>query len=199
MTAADRFDLVVIGGGAAGEKGAARAAYFGKRVAVIERRKQPGGATVHTGTLPSKTLREAALFLSGYRQRDLYGVSVEVAPHLEIARLIARKNAVRELETDRMLENLARHGVELVHGSARLLDANTIEVTDDVGERRRMTTDVILIVNSVASGATVTGSAFNPAGRALSVSLTASLNGPLRTTLPFTSRRSSFSRFCGRT
>ncbi|TMK87980.1 MAG: FAD-binding protein [Actinobacteria bacterium] len=146
MTAADRFDLVVIGGGAAGEKGAARAAYFGKRVAVIERRKQPGGATVHTGTLPSKTLREAALFLSGYRQRDLYGVSVEVAPHLEIARLIARKNAVRELETDRMLENLARHGVELVHGSARLIDASTIEVTDDAGERHRMTTDVILIV-----------------------------------------------------
>jgi len=146
MTAADRFDLVVIGGGAAGEKGAARAAYFGKRVAVIERRKEPGGATVHTGTLPSKTLREAALFLSGYRQRDLYGVSVEVAPHLEIARLIERKNAVRELETGRMLQNLARHGVELVHGSARLLDANTIEVTDDAGERRRMTTDVILIV-----------------------------------------------------
>ena len=146
MTAAERFDLVVIGGGAAGEKGAARAAYFGKRVAVVERRKEPGGATVHTGTLPSKTLREAALFLSGYRQRDLYGVSVEIAPHLEIATLIERKNAVRELETDRMLENLARHGVQLVHGSARLIDAGTVEVTDDVGERRRMTTDVILIV-----------------------------------------------------
>src|SRR5258705_12888214 len=73
---AERFDLVVIGGGAAGEKGAAQAAYFGKRVAVIERLAEPGGATVHTGTLPSKTLREAALFLSGYRQRDLYGVSV---------------------------------------------------------------------------------------------------------------------------
>src|SRR2546422_3501392 len=136
MTAADRFDLVVIGGGAAGEKGAARAAYFGKRVAVIERRKVPGGATVHTGTLPSKTLREAALFLSGYRQRDLYGVSVEVAPDLEIAGLIERKNAVRELETGRMLENLARHGVQLVRGSARLVDASSIDVTDDAGGRR---------------------------------------------------------------
>ncbi len=146
MIAAERFDLVVIGGGAAGEKGAARAAYFGKRVAVVERRKEPGGATVHTGTLPSKTLREAALFLSGYRQRDLYGVSVEVAPHLEIAKLIERKNAVRELETDRMLQNFARHGIELVHGSARLIDAQTVEVTDDVGDPRRMTTDVILIV-----------------------------------------------------
>jgi len=146
MIAAERFDLVVIGGGAAGEKGAARAAYFGKRVAVVERRKEPGGATVHTGTLPSKTLREAALFLSGYRQRDLYGVSVEVAPYLEIAKLIERKNAVRELETDRMLQNFARHGIELVHGSARLIDAQTVEVTDDVGGPRRMTTDVILIV-----------------------------------------------------
>ncbi len=113
---------------------------------MVERRKEPGGATVHTGTLPSKTLREAALFLSGYRQRDLYGVSVEVAPYLEIAKLIERKNAVRELETDRMLQNFARHGIELVHGSARLIDAQTVEVTDDVGGPRRMTTDVILIV-----------------------------------------------------
>jgi NAD(P) transhydrogenase len=146
MTAADRYDLVVIGGGAAGEKGAARAAYFGRRVAVVERRKEPGGATVHTGTLPSKTLREAALFLSGYRQRELYGVSVDIAPQLEIAKLIERKNAVREQETDRMLENLERHGIELVHGSARLLDTGTVEVTDERGERRRMATDVILIV-----------------------------------------------------
>ena len=141
-----RFDLVVIGGGAAGEKGAAQAAYFGKRVAVIERRSEPGGATVHTGTLPSKTLREAALFLSGYRQRDLYGVSVEVAPDLGIAKLIQRKNAVRELETDRMLDNLARHRVELVHGRAHLVDASTVEVTEDGGEHRRLSAEVILIV-----------------------------------------------------
>ena len=156
MTVADRYDLVVIGGGAAGEKGAARAAYFGKRVAVVERRKEPGGATVHTGTLPSKTLREAALFLSGYRQRELYGVSVDIAPQLEIARLIERKNAVREQETDRMLENLKRHGIELVHGSARLLDAGTVEVTDERGERRRMATNVILIVTG--------SSPFRPSG-----------------------------------
>jgi NAD(P) transhydrogenase len=145
MAATDHFDLLVVGGGAAGEKGAARAAFFGKRVAVIERRDQPGGATVHTGTLPSKTLREAALFLSGYRQRDLYGVSVEVAPQLEVARLIERKNAVREQETGRMLQNLARHGIELVHGSARLLDAGTLEVSDGDGEPRRLTAEAILI------------------------------------------------------
>jgi len=144
--ATDHFDLVVIGGGAAGEKGAARAAYFGKRVAVIERRDAPGGATVHTGTLPSKTLREAALFLSGFRQRDLYGVSVEVDRHLEVAKLIDRKDAVRELETGRMLENLARHKVELVHGLAKLVDATTVEVTGNAGEHRRLTAEVVLIV-----------------------------------------------------
>src|SRR5215470_3283046 len=124
MRAAEDFDLIVIGGGAAGEKGAARAAYFGKRVAVIERRKEPGGATVHTGTLPSKTLREAALFLSGHRQRDLYGVPVEVAT------LIERKNTVRRQETERMLENLDRHRIDLVRGTARLASASTVEVTD---------------------------------------------------------------------
>ena len=141
---AERFDLVVIGGGAAGEKGAAQAAYFGKHVAVIERRAQPGGATVHTGTLPSKTLREAALFLSGYRQRDLYGVSVEVSRDLEVAKLVQRKNAVRELETERMRANLDRHRVELAHGTARLTDATTVGVTSEGGERF-LTADAILI------------------------------------------------------
>src|SRR5207249_12085615 len=92
----DDFDLVVLGAGPAGERGAAQAAYFGKRVAIVEREPVPGGAAVHTGTLPSKTLRETALFLSGYRQRDLYGVTVDIEPHLAVGRLIARKNAVRE-------------------------------------------------------------------------------------------------------
>jgi NAD(P) transhydrogenase len=146
MTAAQQLDLVVIGGGAAGEKGAAQAAYFGKRVAVVERRAEPGGATVHTGTLPSKTLREAALFLSGHRQMDLYGVSVHVAKDLEVAKLIERKNAVRRLETARMLGNLERHGVELIHGFACLVDATTVEVTGDEGAPRRLSADAILIV-----------------------------------------------------
>ncbi len=141
----ERFDLVVIGGGAAGEKGAAQAAYFGKRVAVIERRAEPGGATVHTGTLPSKTLREAALFLSGYRQRDLYGVSVEVSRDLEVAKLVERKNAVRTLETGRMLANLDRHRVELVHGTARLVDAATVAVVGEDAGLRTFAADAVLL------------------------------------------------------
>ncbi len=145
MTSPEHVDLVVIGGGAAGEKGAAQAAYFGKRVVVVERRSEPGGATVHTGTLPSKTLREAALFLSGHRQRDLYGVSVEVSRDLSVARLIHRKDAVRRLETERMRVNLDRHHVELVYGVARVADATTVEVTDDDGDVRLLVADAILI------------------------------------------------------
>ena len=140
----DRFDLVVIGAGPAGEKGAAQAAYFGKHVAIVEREAQPGGAAVHTGTLPSKTLRETALFLSGYRQLDLYGVTVQVDPHLAIAKLIARKDAVRQLETARMLRNLEAHGVEQIHGKARFVDKGTIEVADEAG-LRRLSAEVFLI------------------------------------------------------
>jgi NAD(P) transhydrogenase len=147
MDGDERFDLVVIGGGAAGERGAAQAAYFGKRVAVVERRPEPGGATVHTGTLPSKTVREAALFLSGYRQRDLYGVSVQVDADLGIAALIARKDAVRATEAARMRANLERHHVELVHGDARLAGPGVVEVTGtEDGAARRLEAEVILIV-----------------------------------------------------
>jgi NAD(P) transhydrogenase len=145
MKPMEHADLIVIGGGAAGEKGAAQAAYFGERVVVVERRSEPGGATVHTGTLPSKTLREAALFLSGHRQRDLYGVSVEVAEDLGVAQLIRRKDAVRHLETERMRLNLEHHHVDLVYGVARLVDATTVEVIDDDGQTRRLTADTILI------------------------------------------------------
>src|SRR5207247_1019409 len=159
------------------EKGAARAAYFGKRVAVIERRDQPGGATVHTGTLPSKTLREAALFLSGYRQRDLYGVSVEIAPQLEVARLIERKNAVREQETERMLENLARHGIELIHGRARL--GTNVHL---VGPRERLLPFLDHeIVDRMTTGMRDVGVTFHQGERAGSV---AGRNGALVCTLP---------------
>jgi NAD(P) transhydrogenase len=138
------FDLVVIGGGPAGEKGAAQAAYFEKRVAVIERAPEPGGAAVHTGTLPSKTLRETAIFLSGYRQSELYGLTVSLKEDLAVPKLLSRKDTVRELEVDRIRKNLERHKVELLHGAARVVDANTIEIAD--GDRKkRITSEIILI------------------------------------------------------
>src|SRR6187455_1009777 len=87
------FDLVVIGIGPAGEKAAAQAAYFGKRVVAIERAPEPGGAGTHTGTVPSKTLRETAMYLSGYRAREMYGVAVELERTATVPMLMSRKAA----------------------------------------------------------------------------------------------------------
>ncbi len=138
-------DLVVIGVGPAGEKAAAQAAYFGKRVACVERAQDPGGAAVHTGTLPSKTLRETAIFLSGFRQRELYGLSVDLKPDLAIPRLLSRKDAVRDQEVARMRWNLERHGVPILKGVARFIDPHTIEVKDTGGTPRRITSEVFLV------------------------------------------------------
>jgi len=138
------YDLVVIGVGPAGEKGAAQAAYFGKRVACIERAQEPGGAAVHTGTLPSKTLRETAIFLSGFRQRELYGLSVELNTDLAVPKLLSRKNAVRELEVARIKWNLERHSVPTLTGAAHFVDPHTVEIVG-TGTPRRVTSEVFLV------------------------------------------------------
>ncbi|HKR62779.1 MAG TPA: FAD-dependent oxidoreductase, partial [Thermoanaerobaculia bacterium] len=116
------YDLIVIGSGPAGEKGAAQAAWFGKRVAIIEREPVPGGACVNTGTIPSKTLRESALQLSGLRQRDFGGaISVLVRDDITIPDFMRRKNIVVAREWERIHDNLTRHHVDRYRGSARFL------------------------------------------------------------------------------
>jgi NAD(P) transhydrogenase len=139
------YDLLVLGAGPAGEKGAVQAAYFGKRVAVVERAEEPGGAAVHTGTLPSKTLRETALFLSGFRQRELYGLDVHMKHDTAVPRLLSRKNAVRELEVARIKWNLDRHGVTTLRGAAHLVDAHTVEIRGQGGAPRRATAEFVLV------------------------------------------------------
>ena len=140
----ETYDLVVIGGGPAGERGAAQAAYFGKRVAIVEREPEPGGTAVHTGTLPSKTLRETALLLSGHRQRNLDGLLVDLDPEMTVTRLLERKDAVRRLELERIHTNIDRHGIDLVPGTGRLIDPHTVEVISADGARR-LTAQVILV------------------------------------------------------
>src|SRR5256886_4180381 len=80
----EHFDLVVIGAGPAGEKGAAQAAYFGKRVCIVERAPKPGGAMVNTGTVPARTLRETATYFAGFRQRGVFGVDLRVKPGITV-------------------------------------------------------------------------------------------------------------------
>jgi NAD(P) transhydrogenase len=133
----DEFDLVVIGAGPAGEKGAVQAAYFGHKVLVVEKASEPGGAAVHTGTLPSKTLRETALYLSGYRARDMYGISVKLEDrHAAVPRLIARKDVIATTESARIRANLLRHGVELAHGTAKFVEPGVVAIESPNGVRR---------------------------------------------------------------
>jgi NAD(P) transhydrogenase len=146
MPESERFELVVIGSGPAGEKGAAQAAYFGRKVAVIERAPAVGGASVHTGTLPSKTLRETALYLTGFRRRELYGMSVRLDRKKSLRQLVGRLHAVTDRQTNQVFRNLKRHGIELVEGSARFEDARTIRVLDARGAAgRRLSADFFLI------------------------------------------------------
>jgi NAD(P) transhydrogenase len=152
------YDLVVIGSGPAGEKGAVQAAYFGKRVAVIEKSPALGGACVNTGTLPSKTLRETAIFLSGYRQREMYGLSVQLAGTPSVPQLMCRQEPVLGHEGLRIRANLDRHHVDLLPGAARFVDEHTLEITPDSGTPRHVTSDVVII----ATGSTPHRPAFVP-------------------------------------
>src|SRR5437762_4405580 len=128
------YDLVVIGSGPAGEKGAAQAAYFGKRVALIEREPVLGGACVNTGTIPSKTLRESALHLSGFRQRGFRDAVEVTMKSITIDDFMYRKQLVVEKEWRRIDENLRRHSIDRFAGNARFVSPTQIAITNAVGE-----------------------------------------------------------------
>jgi NAD(P) transhydrogenase len=138
LVAGDRFDLVVIGCGPAGEKGANQAAYFGHRVAVVDRRALPGGSAVAVSGVPVKALRDLAVDLSGWRQRDASGVAHGLPPELTMNRLRDRVSDVIATMTAAVGENLRRHGIELVHGEARLGADATVIVRDEQGEERTL-------------------------------------------------------------
>src|SRR5438270_10776630 len=140
----EHFDLVVIGAGPGGEKGAAQAAYFGKQVCIIERAPKPGGAAVNTGTIPSKTLRETALYFSGLRQRGLYGVDLRVKHDITISDFMFRERAVVEATWALIDENLKRHNVTVVQGSAKLAAPHALEAARYGQESREITGEALL-------------------------------------------------------
>lgn len=144
MAENEKFDLVIIGCGPAGEKAGAQAAYFGKRVAVIERAGVPGGSCINTGTVPSKTLRESALYFSGLRQRGLYGIDYSLKENLTVHDFMHHEREVVEMERRRILKNLALHKIEYVQGQAMFEDAHTISVSGE-GKTRKLRGEVMLI------------------------------------------------------
>ena len=130
------YDLIVIGSGPAGEKGAAQAAYFGKRVALIEREPVAGGACVNTGTIPSKTLRESALHLSGFLQRGFRDlVSTATKGDITVDDFMDRERLVVDTERRRIEKNLRRHRVDYIQGTASFQSPHEIRVTSRDGER----------------------------------------------------------------
>jgi NAD(P) transhydrogenase len=139
------YDLVVIGSGPAGEKGAAQAAYFGKKVALVEKEPVLGGAAANTGTLPSKTLRETALYLSGFRQRGLYGADLKLKDKLTVSDLLFRERLVKESERARIAQNLKRHHVDLYMGAGSFADPHTVRVQPAKSGEIDLEADVILI------------------------------------------------------
>jgi len=145
---AEPFDMVVIGAGPAGEKGAAQAAYFGKRVAIVENQARPGGAAAINSWVPSKTLREAALYLTGFRHRDVYeGLSLDLDPTFAVSRLRARSNRVIETITGEVRSNIEAHGIELVHGDACLAPDCTVRVATADGPTRELQAQAVLIAS----------------------------------------------------
>jgi NAD(P) transhydrogenase len=140
----EKYDLIVIGAGPAGEKGASKAAQYGKRVALIERAPYPGGAGINTGTVPSKTLRESALYFSGLRQRGLYGIDYSLKENLTIKDFMYRERRVVRKERKMITEHIDHHDIDLIHGEASLKDANTVRVKSSK-EEQEISGDVLLI------------------------------------------------------
>ena len=119
------YDLVVIGGGPAGEKGAAQVAYFKKKVALVEREEHFGGAAANTGTIPAKTLRETSLVLSGFKARRLFGVDLSLGNETNVEKFLQQERAVKERERERIVANLERHDIETFRGTGSFVDPNT--------------------------------------------------------------------------
>lgn len=141
---AEKFDLVVIGSGPAGEKGATQAAYFGHRVAIVERSPTPGGIPVSTAGIPTKTLRETALYITGFQQREVYGLSLQLDPQATLERLMSRTAEVIATSQERVRRNIERHGIALYRGTARLGPGRTVVVSGD-GEEKVLEARAVLI------------------------------------------------------
>ena len=140
-----QYDLVVVGSGPAGRRGAIQAAKLGKKVLVIEQGKRVGGVSVHTGTIPSKTLRETALNLSGWRERGFYGRSYRVKEEISADDLRRRLLITLNHEVEVLEHQFARNRVQHIRGKASFIDASTLQVIKDDGEISHVTGASVLL------------------------------------------------------
>ncbi len=139
------FDVMVIGSGPGGQKAAIAAAKLGRRAAIIERKDMMGGVCLNTGTIPSKTLREAVLYLTGANQHEMYGQSYRVKDEITIADLAARTQHVVGREIDVVRSQLSRNRVAILTGTGYFIDPHVVEIDDGLGRLQRASADKIVI------------------------------------------------------
>src|SRR6201993_4894635 len=138
------YDLIIIGSGPAGQRGAIYATKQGKKVAVIERMRSVGGVCINTGTIPSKTMREAVLHLSGYNYKSIYGMNYRVKEKITMADLAFRVQHVIKTEVDVTEAQLSRNNIEMLVGIASFQDATHVKVTNSRGSNVYETKNVLI-------------------------------------------------------
>jgi NAD(P) transhydrogenase len=142
---AEKYDIIVLGSGPAGEKAAVQGAKLRKKVAVIESRGVVGGVCVHTGTLPSKTLRETVLYLAGIKQRSVYGVVCSLKSNVTVAELMYRTEHVIQNELDVIQNKLFRNGIRVIGGRGRIVSPTQVEIGDETSGARLLEAEAIII------------------------------------------------------
>ena len=143
-----KYDLIVIGSGPSGQRAAVAASKMKKRVAVVEARSVVGGVCINTGTIPSKTMREAVLHLSGYNYKSVYGLNYRVKEKISMADLAFRVQAVIKTEVDVTEAQLSRNGIDVVHGLARFVDSHQVRVDGPGTDSTLDTGRIILAVGT---------------------------------------------------
>src|ERR1700756_1863120 len=129
-----KYDLIVIGSGPAGQRAAIQGAKLGKRVALVEKREVVGGACINTGTIPSKSMREAVMHLSGYQYQSIYGMNYRVKEKITMADLSFRVQHVIKTEIDVTKAQLSRNGIEVITGVASFLDPHHMRAVNSRGQ-----------------------------------------------------------------
>src|SRR4051794_9732170 len=149
-----QYDLVVIGSGPAGQRAAIQGAKSGKRVALVERREVIGGVCINTGTIPSKTMREAVLHLSGYNYQNIYGVSYRVKEKITMSDLAFRVQHVIKTEIDVTQAQLSRNGIEVLTGIASFSSPKTVQITSVKGSSEIAAETIVIATGTKPAAST---------------------------------------------
>src|SRR5271163_5298329 len=148
------YDLIVIGSGPGGQRAAIQGAKAGKRVAVVEKQAAIGGVCINTGTIPSKTMREAVLHLSGYNYQDIYGSNYRVKDKITMQDLAFRVQHVIKTEIDVTQAQLSRNNIELLFGMASFVDPHTLRVVNSRGSLDYQAANIVIATGTKPAGST---------------------------------------------